>query len=209
MVVRKHRSGGPNFCTHVADCRHACRETEPKGLAVQLGEGPPHLLEVHTRLHTRELASFLPSLSLPLWPRVKMRPSEERPRGQSSVSRFSGWLLGRVKGIQDSAPASQVPVLGLAVPLSRLDSPHVMNADLARPPSCYCVHLQARELAQRGPRSCHRANAAWPAGLGLTAWCAGLHCFSYNTVEMFLGPQFSSNKTGMTSTAWTTDRPQN
>lgn len=26
---------------------------------------------------------------------------------------------------------------------------------------------------------------------------------------MFLGPQFSSNKTGMTSTAWTTDCPQN
>ena len=26
---------------------------------------------------------------------------------------------------------------------------------------------------------------------------------------MFLGPRFSSNKTGMTSTAWTTDRPQN
>lgn len=101
---------------------------------MQLGEGPPHLLEVHTRLHTRELASFLPSLSLPLWPRVKMRPSEERPRGQSSVSRLSGWLLGRVKGIQDSAPTSQVPVLGQAVPLSRLDSPYVMNTDLARPP---------------------------------------------------------------------------
>ena len=42
---------------------------------------PPYLLKMHTRLCTRKLASLLPSLSLPLWSRVKRMAKEKEATG--------------------------------------------------------------------------------------------------------------------------------
>lgn len=73
-------------------------EREPTGLAQQLGEAPTSA-KGHTHLCTRELASLLPSLSLPLRSRVKRMAREKEATGLEPCPGCQGgrWIWGEHK----------------------------------------------------------------------------------------------------------------